>query len=89
MRIDSAEPAGIEAGNPVGRGSETEVRAQEVLQKMRNSTIWVGLGAALLLGAGGCATKGFVRTQMTDVRSDMEQMEGRLKGADQQNGDLA
>jgi outer membrane protein OmpA-like peptidoglycan-associated protein len=37
------------------------------------------LAAVLLAASGGCATRGFVRSQMTDLRSEMGQMDNGLQ----------
>ena len=51
----------------------------------------IGRGAViaiLFLGAGGCATKGFVRNQVADLRGELEQQDTRLQNADRNNADL-
>lgn len=44
--------------------------------------------AVFCLGACGCATKGFVRNQVADLRTDMTQMDSRLQTEDRNIADL-
>ena len=36
---------------------------------------WIGLVSVLLLGSGGCATRGYVRSQVEDMRSTVSQLQ--------------
>jgi outer membrane protein OmpA-like peptidoglycan-associated protein len=51
-------------------------------------TGWMAVPVVLFLSTAGCATKGFVRSQMSELRADMGQVDSRLKSEDQKNADL-
>jgi outer membrane protein OmpA-like peptidoglycan-associated protein len=52
---------------------------------------FIGLAAfpiAVLLAGAGCATKGFVRSQVEDLRTEIGQMNSRLQSEDQKNAEI-
>lgn len=56
--------------------------------KKMNLEVWMAIPVILVISAAGCATKGFVRSQVDELRADMGQMDSRLKSEDQKNADL-
>ena len=44
-----------------------------------NRPAWIGIAANLFLGAAGCATRGFVRSQMTDLKAEMGRADTDLR----------
>ncbi len=49
---------------------------------------WMVIPAVLFLAASGCATKGFVRTQMSGLRDDMAKVDSQLETQDSKNAEL-
>lgn len=49
----------------------------------------IAVAAFLLVGASGCATRGYVRDRMAELRGDMSGADARLQGQADQNGRLA
>jgi outer membrane protein OmpA-like peptidoglycan-associated protein len=58
---------------------------------MRGSKfIWIGAVVAVLTASAGCATKGYVRTQVADLRNDVESKNATMRtDLDQVRGDNA
>lgn len=44
-----------------------------------NRLAWIGVAANLFLGAAGCATRGYVRSQVTDLKAEMGRADTDLR----------